>query len=136
MDKTLDVLEIELAGIREKLKVLESYRRTKRLPRKEFSDEMVDKLDQMYVEQMIELRGAKAREAVTLRIRGREKGFLDLFSQWSNLDSEVNRLKQNLEISENNLRDVEKTLANPLPEMLPPKVYQDRITIYPVLVED
>ncbi len=136
MDKMLDVLEIELAGIREKLKVLESYRRTKRLPRKEFSDETVDKLDQMYVEQMIELRGAEARKAVTLRIRGREKGFLDLFNQWFSLNSEVNRLKHDLEKSENNLRDVEKTLANPRKEMLPPKVYQDRITIYPVRVEE
>lgn len=133
MDKMLDVLEIELAGIREKLKVLESYRRTKRLPRKALSNETVDKLDQMYVEQMIELRGAEARKVATLRIRGREKGFLDLFKQWDSLNSEVNQLKHNLDNSENYLRNVEKTLANPRKELLPPKVYQDRVTIYRVL---
>ncbi len=132
MDKMLDTLEIEFAGIREKLEALESYRRTKRLPTKEFSDETVDKLDQMFVEQMVELRGVEARKKAALRIRNREKTFLYFFSQWSNLDSEVNRLKQDLEISENNLRDVEKTLANPVPEILPPKVFQNKVTIYPV----
>ena len=133
MDKMLDVLEIELAGIQEKLKSIEKFRSTKSLRSHRFSDETLDKLDQMLVEQMIELRSAEARKAATLRIRGREKGFLDLFKQWDSLNSEVNRLKHNLDNSENNLRKLEKTLANPRKEMLPPKVYQDRVTIYRVL---
>lgn len=140
MDKMLDTLEIELAGIREKLEAIEEYRkeyrRTKGLPRKALSDETVDKLDQMFVEQMVELRGVEARKKAALRIRNREKAFLDLFSQWSNLDSEVNRLKHDLEISENSLRDVEKILADVvpgmLPQLLPPKVFQNKVTIYPV----
>ena len=132
MDKMLDTLEIEFAGIREKLEALDSYRRTKRLPRKELSDETVDKLDQMFVEQMVELRGVEARKKAALRIRNREKTFLYFFSQWSNLDSEVNMLKHDLEIAENNLRDADKILANPVPEMLPPKVFQNKVTIYPV----
>ena len=136
MDKMLDTLEIEFAGIREKLEALDSYRRTKRLPTKEFSDETVDKLDQMFVEQMVELRGVEARKKAALRIRNREKTFLYFFSQWSNLDSEVNRLKHDLEISENSLRDVEKILADVvpgmLPQLLPPKVFQNKVTIYPV----
>ena len=140
MDKMLDTLEIELAGIREKLEAIEEYRkeyrRTKGLPRKALSDETVDKLDQMFVEQMVELRGVEARIKAASRIRNREKAFLDLFSQWSNLDSEVNRLKHDLEISENSLRDVEKILADVvpgmLPQLLPPKVFQNKVTIYPV----
>lgn len=132
MYKMLDVLEIELAGIQGKLKSLESYRRTKRLPRKELSDETVDKLDQMFVEQMVELRGVEARKKAALGIRNREKGFFDLFSQWSNLDSEVGPLQRDLKFSKNSLREAEKKLTNPVPEMLPPKIYQNKVTIYPV----
>ncbi len=137
MDKMLDVLEIELAGILEKVKSIEKYRQRKYAEDgQNFSRETLDKLDQMFVEQMIELSSAKARQNAALQIREREKEFLNLFSQWSNLDSEVNRLKHDLEISENSLRDVEKILANAvpgmLPQMLPPKVFQNKVTIYPV----
>ncbi len=58
-----------------------------------------------------------------------------LFSLRSNLDSEVNRLNYDLESSENSLRDVEEILANPVPEMLPPKVFQNKVTIYPVRLD-
>ena len=58
-----------------------------------------------------------------------------LFSLWSNLDSEVNRLNYDLESSENSLRDVKKILANSVPEMLPPKVFQNKVTIYPVRLD-
>ena len=132
MDKTLDTLEIELAGIQEKLKSLESYRRAKRLPNKALSDETLDKLDQMFVEQMIELSSAKARQHAALQIRKREKVFLVLFNQRGNFESEVNGLKDSLKRSEINLRSVERVLVDPAPSLLPPKVFQNKVTIYPV----
>jgi hypothetical protein len=132
MDKMLDVLEIELAGINSKLKEIESFRRTKRLPGKDLSDETVDKLDQMFIEQIVELQGAEARKKAALGIQHREKEFVDLFNQWINHEREVHELKQDLEMSENNLRSVEEILDNPKPEMLPPKVFQNKVTIYPV----
>jgi len=133
MDKMLDTLEIELAGIREKLNSIEKYRRKKYAEdAKHFSKETLDKLDQMYVEQMIELSSAKARQKAAFGIRKREKEFLVLFNRQSNLEGEVDRLKHDLEIAENNLLSIEKILDNPVPEMLPPKVYQNKVTIYPV----
>lgn len=133
MDKTLDTLEIELAGIEEKLKSTKHYRRNKYADdAKKFSPETLDKLDQMYVEQLIELSSAKARQNTAQKIREREKEFLNLFNQWSNLEGEVNRLKRDLENSENSVLYKKKFLANPVPEMLPPKVYQNKVVIYPV----
>lgn len=132
MDKMLDTLEIELAGIREKLKEIERYRKSKRLSGKDLSDETVDKLDQMFVEQLVELRSVEARKKAALKIRNREKEFLNLFNQWSNLEGEVNLLKRSLADHEHILQQVETRLANPTPEMLPPKVYQNKVTIYPV----
>jgi len=136
MGKMLDVLEIELAGIREKLGAIEGYRSSKRLPDKRLSDETVDKLDQMFVEQMIELRSAEARKQAALRIHTREKAFLDFSDRWANLEVEVDGLRRSLSDSESDLRRLEGMLANPRPEMLPPKVFQNKVTIYPVRVGD
>ncbi|MGD8501929.1 MAG: hypothetical protein PVJ86_14855 [Phycisphaerales bacterium] len=135
MDNMLDVLEIELAGIQEKLKSIEKFRSTKSLGGHRLSDETLDKLDQMLVEQMIELRSAEARKEATHRIRNREKAFLDFFSRWDSLNTELNQLTAKLNNSEKNLRTTERYLANPRPDMLPPKLYQNKVTIYPVRPE-
>jgi len=131
MDKTLDTLEIELAGIREKMKAIEQFRRGQE-PVRNQTNQVNYRLDEMFVEQMVELRGVEARKKAALKIREREKEFLDIFNQWGNLESEVDKLKNSLRMSENNLRSVEKILDNPVPEMLPPKVFQNKVTIYPV----
>ena len=131
MEKMRDVLEIELAGIREKLKANEAYRKST-----EFSDTTRDKLEQMFVEQMIELRSAEARNAAIIRIRNREKEFRECFDQWADLEAEATALRDGLSSSERRLRGVEERLANPKPDMLPPKVFQNKVTIYPVRVED
>ncbi len=132
MDKMLDNLEIELAGIREKMKSIEQYRRRKYFVEdgKHFSKETLDKLDQMYVEQMVEFRSVEARKKAALGIHNREKEFLVLLDRQGNLEIEVDELKISLKKSEDNLRSVEKILADPTPAMLPPKVFQDKVTIY------
>jgi cytochrome c556 len=134
MDKLLDNLEIELAGIRNKMKSIEQYRRRKYFvdDGKHFSKETLDKLDQMYVEQMVEFRSVEARKKAALGIRNREKEFLVLFDRRSNLEVEVDKLQISLKNSENKLRDVEEKLANPTPDMQPPKVFQNKVNIYPV----
>ena len=135
MDKTLDVLEIELAGIQEKLKSIEKFRSTQSLGGHRLSDETLDKLDQMLVEQMIELKSAEAREQAATKIRARDKTFVELFIQWKNLSGEVHNLKNNLESAKEDVRRMEERLTNPKPDMLPPKIYQNKVTIYPVLAE-
>ena len=135
MDKMLDVLEIELAGIKEKLNSIEKYRMSKRLPGKRLSDEIVDKLDQMLVEQMIELKSAEARQQAAIKIRDRDKAFIEMFDEWSNLNSEVYKLKANLESAEKQVREIEERLINPEPYMLPPELYQDKVMIHPVLTK-
>jgi hypothetical protein len=135
MDKMLDILEIDLAGIKEKLRSIEQYRSTRRLPDKRLSDEVVDKLDQMLVEQMIELKSAEAREQAAIKIRDRDKAFVDLFIQRRNLKGEVYNLQANLEDSEKRVQEMEERLTNPTPNLLPPEVYQNKVTIYPVRTE-
>jgi hypothetical protein len=136
----LDVLAIELAGIREKMSVINEYRKTPQdmqaiERRRQLPEGMLVKLEQMFVEQTIELKSAEAREQAAIKIRDRDKAFVDLFIQWKNLSGEVYKLKANLENAERRVKEIEERLINPEPYMLPPEIYQDKVTIYPVLTE-
>ena len=140
MDKMLDVLEIELAGIREKMAVINEYRKTPQnaqdwARRKRLPDGMISKLDQMFVEQPIELKSAEAREQAAIKIRDRDKAFVVLHFQWIELSSEVRSLKGNLKDSERRVQEMEERLTNPSWDLLPPEIYQNKVTIYPVLAE-
>lgn len=140
MDKMLDTLEIELAGIREKMAVINEYRKTPQdmqaiMRREKLPEGMLVKLEQMFIEQTIELKSAEAREQAAIKIRDRDKAFVDLFIQWENLSGDVYNLKDNLESAKENVRRMEERLTNPKPDMLPPKIYQNKVTIYPVLIK-
>ena len=140
MDKMLDVLEIELAGIREKMSVINEYRKTPQdtqaiVRRKRLPEGMLVKLEQMFVEQTIELKSAEAREKAAIKIRNRDKAFVDLYIEWKNLSGEVHNLKTNIKNSKRRLQEIEERLNNPEWDMLPPTLYQNKVTIYPVLSE-
>jgi len=135
MDKMLDLLEIDLTGIKEKIKTIEQYRSTRRLPDRLLPVEVVDKLDQMLIEQIVELKSLEAREKAAIKIHDRDKNLVDLFIQWNNLSDEVQELKANLENAEKREKEIEERLINPEPYILPPELYQDKVLIYPVLAE-
>jgi hypothetical protein len=140
MDKMLDILEIELAGIKEKMAVIDEYRKTPQnaqdwARRRELPEGMLAKLEQMFIEQTIELKSAEARKKAAIEIRDRDKTFVDLFIQWKNLSGEVYNLKANLESSEKRVPEMEEILTNPTPNLLPPEIYQNKVTIYPVRTE-
>lgn len=135
MDKKLNILEIELAGIKEKIQSIENFRRIKSLGGHDFSEEILNKLEQMLVEQLIELKSAEAREQAAVKIRDKDKAFVDLYYQWKNIRGEVYKLKANLEDSEKKVKEMEERLNNPTPDILPPEIYQNKVTIYPVLTE-
>ncbi|MBN2183018.1 MAG: hypothetical protein JW715_13995 [Sedimentisphaerales bacterium] len=122
MDKTINALDIELAGIREKLKTIEKYQNEASLR---------DKLNEMHIELMIEMSGLEARKKATEKIRRIEEEFLKLFNEREKLRNEVNDLDNtSKKVIDYNWRD------NPRPEMLPPKVYQNTVTICPVVREN
>jgi len=131
MNKKLDALDIEIAGINAKLSAIEEYK-----SKKDVSVEGLAKLEQILSEQIFELAGALARKKAALNIRKREEEFYNLFRQSDKLNGEVNRLIVGLNTYEERLSKVKAKLANPMPDMLPPKVYQNRITIYPVRVDE
>ena len=135
MDKKLNILEIELAGIKEKIQSIEKFRSVKSLGGHDFSEETLNKLEQMLVEQLIELKSAEARKQAAVKIRNQDKAFVDLYAQWKNLSREVHNLKSKIENNERRVQEIEVRLKNPEPYMLPPEIYQNKVTIYPVRIE-
>ena len=127
MNKMLSILEIELSGIQEKLVIIEKYRESDK-----FSKATLEKLEQMFVEQMVELRGAMGRKEAALKFRDRGSQFCDFFDTWFGLDSEVKNLRNRLRNDEKRVRSFEEEIANPHPFLLPPKVLQNKVTIYPL----
>jgi seryl-tRNA synthetase len=115
-----------LAGIRERLKVIEKYKQASS------NVERTDKLDQMYIELMIELSGLEAKKKATEALSGKEQAFLSLYTKLSSLRGEVKDLYATINQKETSLKEVNKWLKNPPPEMLPPKVFQNAVTIYSI----
>jgi len=140
MDKMLDILEIDLAGIRGKMSIINEYRKTPQdmqaiERRRQLPEGMLVKLEQMFVEQTIELKSAEARQQAATKIRDRDKTFIDMFNEWNNLEEQVYKLKANLESAEKQVKEIEERLTNPEPYMLPPVIYQNKVTIYPVQID-
>lgn len=134
MDKTLDTLEIELAGIRKKLGAINEYRKTPQSMQdhdrlRKLPDGMLVKLEQMFIEQTIELSGLEARREVAELIRAREQRFLGLKSERLELQRDVRALKKSIDDCERWIPEIQERLNKPTIEMLTPKVYNNSVTI-------
>jgi len=101
-----------------------------------FSKATLDKLEQMFVEQMVELRGTEGRKEAAIRLREKDKKFCDLYDAWTGLYNEVQNLRIRIDNDEEKVLYYEEEIANPPSELLPPKVLRNKVTIYPVLTEE
>jgi myosin heavy subunit len=127
MDKILDSLNIQITGIRAKLSAVEQYR-----SKKNISAEGLAKLEQILSEQTVELAGALARKGAALEISKQEQEFCRLAKKWASLEAEVKDLRKSLPDWEQWCRDKEEELVDPAAGLLPPKLYQNKVTIHPV----
>jgi hypothetical protein len=94
----------------------------------------------MFIEQMIELSGLEARRQTTEEIRAKEQTFLGRYIERADLKSDVVGLRSTIGDSQRAIDNTTELLAHPKPNtmfgnMLPPKVYQNTITIHPVLTK-
>jgi quinol monooxygenase YgiN len=131
LNKTLNILDIEIAGINAKLETIEMYQARGKLEGYHVG-RTYEVLTKMTTEQVIELKGAEARKKTATEIRRQAESFYNLSIQQGNLQQQLERLKKELSHCEDVLHTIEERLANPEPEMVPPKVYKDEVTIYPV----
>jgi len=127
MRDVLDKLDIELTGSREKLKSIEAFR--KGTGKQSLSPQVQIKLDEMYIELMIELSGLEARKATTERIQDQESDFLDLYFRVEKLNSEVRHLDTTIQNYQENTTRIAHRLENPTYDMRPPKVHKNTVHI-------
>ena len=125
MNRMLDTLEIELIGTSEKLKTIEKYRKGQ----EKLSSQLYLKLDEMFIEQMIEFSSIEARRHMAEQIRAKEQRFLGLLTERSQLQRDIDDLKAQISTYPELIDRITHEFENPTPDMLPPKVYQDKVTI-------
>jgi len=128
MDKTLNGLEIELAGINQRLKTIIEYKNDHESMR----PEVAGKLDVMYVELVVELSGLEAKKEMTEKINSMEQNFVSLFYKRAELHEEIRSFSDIIEDYPERIERLKDQLKTH-PNMQPAEVYQNTVTIYPVV---
>ena len=92
-------------------------------------------LEQKYIDLMIDLDVAKAREKTARTLRDQAQSFLDLSDRVSQVNREVSRFEPNLSQLESNLASLETLLAQPKPPMRPLQILDKQVGICPVTIK-
>jgi hypothetical protein len=90
------------------------------------------KLDELLIVETIALKGALARQQAARAIRQEAKAFHDAVNDSGLYERQLQETRRELEDTQDQLTIAEEYLANPRPDMLPPVIYGNKITIYPV----
>jgi len=136
MDKEGKMLEIELAGIRAKLEVIDGYCSGSSSSKYRITSEKTERLEAMYIDLMIELSGLEARREAIERNRTAERQFYSLYSERRQLSQVVPSLRSALKDKNQQIERVTAQLERPSGEMVPPEVYENKVVIYPIQSED
>ncbi len=142
LNKTLDELSIEIAGMQRKLfAIREENENTKKNTQgveqlKIYRSTIWPRLEQMRIDQIIELSVAGEKQRTAMKIRSEAEEFYNLSQKNQDLLLTLGRLRKELSRHQGSLDSVERIIQNPVPEMLPPKVFRNKVTIYPVRVEE
>ncbi|MFB0525387.1 MAG: hypothetical protein ACETVZ_07575 [Phycisphaerae bacterium] len=131
LNKMLDALDVEIAGLQAKVSTIEKYRSDKKIT----NEDTLAKLEQMLSEQAVELAGALARKEASTRIRNQAEEFYNLRKQQISLPDTLIIWRKGLSSRERDLEQIQDRLIDSASNALPLKVYQNKVTIYPVRVE-
>ena len=138
LNKTLDELNIDIAGMQRKLfAIREEHDNTKQNAQgveqlKIYRSTIWPRLEQMRIDQIIELKVAEEKQRTAMKIRSEAEEFYNLSQKNRDLLLTLGRLRKELSRHQGSLDSVERIIQNPTPEMLPPKVFRNKVTIYPV----
>lgn len=124
LNKMLVILDIEIAGIKARIAEIEKYQA------KIQDKNTLAKLEQLMAEQNIELAGSLAKQAQTATARERAREYENL----TNLSISASNLKDHILLLEGNIRRLQRVLAEP--ERIPPELFQNKVTIHPVSIEN
>ena len=146
LNTMLNNLDIELAGMKAKLQAIQEHQiRQKAIRNKNLEegterinrDGILLKLEDMWIDLLIELKVAEARKETATELRMRAEVFCkQMDAKKAEFQKDVNKYKTRVTMYEQEIHQFKDKLADPDMETLPLKVYQNKVTIYPVRAED
>jgi hypothetical protein len=131
MDRQAKTLDIDQAGLRGKLEVIDEY-----LSTPDLNNDIIETLEAQRVDLLIELSGLEARREAIRRIREEQHRFCTLFDAWDELGGSVRQMKKTLEDDQEAIRGITGRLKKASGDLVPPKVYGNKVIIYPVEAAD
>jgi len=131
MDRQAKTLDIDRAEVRGKLRVIDEY-----LAKPDLGNNVIETLETQKIELLIELSGLEARRQAIRNFRDEQQRFCTLFHAREELAGAVGQLKDTLKRDEEVIRGITWRLENPPDYMQPPKVYQNKVIIYPIEAAD
>jgi chromosome segregation ATPase len=137
LNATIDELSIEIAGMNIKLKAIdEEHKRAKESMRSFEQQEIYQntiwpKLELMRIDQIIDLRVAEKKRSIASSIRQEAEQFYVAHQRNNEKQLELIGLKRRLSDYQGQLDSINKNLSTE-PKFQPLKIFQNKVTIYPV----
>ncbi|KPL21506.1 MAG: hypothetical protein AMJ75_09850 [Phycisphaerae bacterium SM1_79] len=136
MNKMLDSLDIEIAGMKAKISAVDQYTRTHGHELSN-SPELKSMLAQMSIRENIELIGAETRRRAILGSKKGREHLYGLYNHWRDLEKECNSLRISSDRAAEDLRKIENELADlQACRVHSFEVEQNNVFIHPVRVAE
>jgi hypothetical protein len=134
LNTMLNNLDIELAGMNAKLIVIQEQQKAMKDQVGGINREgILLKLENMWIDLLIEFQVAEAKKKTATEIRSHAEDFCKrMNAKQAEFQKEINELNMYTTFLENDIRQFEEKLADPDTETWPPKIYQNKVAIYPV----
>ena len=127
MDKEGNMLNIELAGIRAKLTIIDEHLRKPAL-----DDHVRQRLEGMKIDQLIELGGLDARRAAVEQIRTVEQTLYSLYSERHALQVNTESHRTDVEQLKNVVEARTSELKRTSGRLVPPQDSERKVTLYAI----
>jgi hypothetical protein len=143
LNTMLNNLDIDLAGMRAKLQAIREHQERQKAIKEKKLEEGINregillKLEDMLIDLLIELQVGKARKETATELRRQAEDFCKkMDAKKAEFQKDVNEYKKHVAMFEQEIHRFKEKLADPDMETLPLKVYQNKVTIYPVRAEE
>jgi len=123
-NKTLNTLEVEVAGLRAKVAATKEY-----MAHTNLTNEALTKLQHILADHIIEQAGALARKETATKIRDQAKEFYDLHNELAKFPKILSNLENSLSNYEGGLERAEEAITSPHGGALPPNVFENKVVI-------
>ena len=126
MDKEGNALDIELAGTRAKLQIIEGYLQ------RQNPKNVSERLEALKIDQIIELGGLEARREAVERVRTAEQGLYSLFTERQALQRNMAGWRDAVDKNQKSVEQYQTRLDETSGALVPPQEEERNVTIYPI----